>query len=513
MGTGGMLTHCAHQRLSPFIFWYIAYLLVHIGAASQWSVQETLPPKVGHHSTKITLNKQARNEQLTQTKRRLNDRNSGFDEQNTKNLHRFLLGSQNQENENKVFLEDYFNNQYIGDIGVGSPPQYLRMVFDTGSSDLWIPGGKYVDYGELHNKFESSKSLTYTPVGEAKSFVIQYGTGLVTGFEAVDNFLVGDLVCKGVHFGEVSYEDIPVSKFRMDGIAGLAFRGLSVLTTPTLLELIFEQNPSIPKLFSIFFSNDPDYLDSPSHIWFGGYDLAIVGDNATWHFTPVIQRDYGDLKYWGVKMTGFQLVGSDSRDVLAEMYLSSQGCYAIVDTGTSGIGIPQQFYSEIVEFLTKGMNCQGNICYSTQLADFPDLVFQLASDLVLPLRASDYVTCTSWDTCIFKIQPIVGETYWVLGDVFIEAYYTLFDIENMRIGFACDGGCSGGWWQGRGRLVQLELNEQTLDLAFVAVFSLTLAAIMLVLMLKTVERLSKVKTLATDDSETSYLLSKAKHHL
>jgi len=174
--------------------------------------------------------------------------------------------------ENTV-IKDYSNAQYYGTMKIGTPPQEFTVIFDTGSSNLWVPkvgcqncGYWFINGGK--SKYDEAKSSTF--VKDGSDFHIQYGSGDVKGFFSVDQVtLADDIVVQNQKFAEVSDAGglgVGYVMGQFDGILGLGFEGLALGGATTVFKNAIDQGKVSQQMFAFKLGDNSD-----GELTFGGY--------------------------------------------------------------------------------------------------------------------------------------------------------------------------------------------------------------------------------------------------
>jgi len=331
------------------------------------------------------------------------------------------LGSRHtQDTPGNVTITGELDTAYYGQISVGTPPQTMAVIFDTGSSNLWFQNSRTQDPCG-NNFYEHSNSSTFEKNCSIFKKIL-YASGPVSGYLSVDTVTIAEYSLPNFTFAEMTHNAIqrycPLD-LPLDGIFGMGFEALSS-GLPTPMGELAKSGQLNEQVFAFYLSHQTE-----GELVIGGVDPAHY--SGEFFVTPLTQRDN-----WMVQLTGVKPNGT---------YISSLASSAIVDSGTSFLAGPLADVAPMMQSLgaigpVAGMyffvNCT-SIRPSWQLTftiGGKDFEFSF-EDLVIDATGSV-------PYCLLGVKSIdLGtEPLWILGDVFMRKYYVKFDWCRGEIGIA-----------------------------------------------------------------------------
>jgi cathepsin D len=327
-------------------------------------------------------------------------------------------------------LKNFRNTQYTGEISIGTSDNTFSVIFDTGSSNMWINSDQCSDLGCVnHKQFESEESSSYTETGF--DIAVEFGTGQLQGIFGQDTVFIGGIQVDKQDFALITAEQGQVfvmSKF--DGIVGLAFPQMAAYNFNPIFENIKAQGRLKRNIFSFYYDRE-DGSDS-SRLVIGGVDKDVIGSDVKYY-------DVVDQYYWTIQADNILINNED-------VGLCNGGCRVIADTGTTLITGPSGDLDQLLGMLEVDDTC-------SNMMDLPEITFVIGGDKY-PLTPSDYIMVIERDgtedlyaqnqdrmqSCAGAFMPLdipdPQGPAWILGDVFLSKYYTVFDTDNARVGFA-----------------------------------------------------------------------------
>uniref|UniRef100_A0A8C3GZV7 Beta-secretase 2 n=1 Tax=Corvus moneduloides TaxID=1196302 RepID=A0A8C3GZV7_CORMO len=338
---------------------------------------------------------------------------------------------------------------YYLEMLIGTPPQALNILVDTGSSNFAVAG---VPDPDVTSYFNPELSSTYR--SEGIEVTVKYSQGSWTGVLGTDVItmpkgLYGSYTINIATILESENFFLPGVKWH--GILGLAYDALAKPSSS--VETFFDslvRQAKIPNIFSLQMCGAGLPVSGSGtnggSLVLGGIEPSLyTGD--IW-YTPIKEEWYYQVEILKLEVGG-QNLELDCREYNADK--------AIVDSGTTLLRLPEKVFSAVVQAIARTSLIQefsSGFWTGSQLAcwDRTEKPWSLFPKLSIYLR--DENSSRSFRISILPqlyIQPIlvIGDNLQcyrfgissstnalVIGATVMEGFYVIFDRAHRRVGFA-----------------------------------------------------------------------------
>uniref|UniRef100_A0A1D1Z659 Aspartic-type endopeptidase ctsD n=1 Tax=Anthurium amnicola TaxID=1678845 RepID=A0A1D1Z659_9ARAE len=333
------------------------------------------------------------------------------------------IGSQQTNGTGNGVANDPLSNEgndigYFGPISVGG--QTFNVIFDTGSSDLWVPGPKCKDVAcTQHTVFDPTKSKTFST--DNQPFSIQYGTGSVSGTIATEDVSIAGLPIKQQTFGLTTTESQEFAGSEFDGILGMALDQLSSQGAVTPFSSLVKQGVVQQPLFGFFLGREKD--NTQGQLTLGGTDNSLFKGDIS--FNKLVSNQ----GFWEIAMDDAAVDGKP---------LGFQKKTAIIDTGTTLLIAPPADAAAIHAQIPGSQQDGDNFAVPCDTKSIVALTFGGKNFEISTKDLARIPIPGQSNLCVSGISGgvIGGPDQWLVGDTFLKNVYSVFDVEKLAVGFA-----------------------------------------------------------------------------
>jgi len=324
----------------------------------------------------------------------------------------------------RIPIKDFLNTQYFGPITIGTPGQTFNVVFDTGSSNLWVYDSSCAAAGHvscmLHNSFKAHESTTFRH--EHGIMGVHYGGGIIKARLSRDTIHLDNIAIPNQLFGSTYFAE---GKFgKSDGILGLAMPALATHHSIPVFDHIAKEHLLPHPQFAFYLSNHA--AGDNSEFSLGAPNPARMATEFNYH-NLINSNDYWAVKMDDIELNGKRLNACDNEKGY---------CKLVVDSGTSFLTAPFAATREMLPHMHSQRDC-------SNVGELPEIAYIIEGKRY-PLTADDYVVKVHHKgrgvQCITGLMhldvPAPRGPVFILGDVFMRKYYSLFDRKNNRVGLA-----------------------------------------------------------------------------
>jgi len=345
--------------------------------------------------------------------------------------------------------ENQYFVQYYANVTIGTPPQPLQLMVDTGSSDIWAVSSTAPicqSQGACAlGTFDQTQSSTFIDYGVGE-FQDNYADGSsTTGDFFLDTFGIGGMKVTEMRMGVALNTSID------KGIMGIGFdteEAGGTLQYPNLVDTMVNESIINSQAYSLWLD---DRNARSGSLLFGGIDTGKYSGEL-YNVAMYASQDTGIIDRFTVALTSVSVTSPSGSETVTAPGTAEP---VVLDSGTTMTILPDDMAQAVYNVVGAVYQADaqaavvpcpigdvaGTIDFQFGGADGPTIKVPM-SEMVYALFNNDGSQATFQNgqpACQFGIEPAssLGQNAALLvGDTVLRSAYVVYDLANFRIGLA-----------------------------------------------------------------------------